>query len=83
LIIRPSSIEWCCLSACWSEALLGNSRKAQPFDLVVVLPVADALGVSRRTSGGGSRERSEENEYNREQCKRHTTCRKMRLNGVE
>lgn len=55
LIIRPSRVEWCSLSACWSPVRLVNSRNAQPLDLFEVLPVDEDFGVSRRIWGGGSK----------------------------
>jgi len=53
-ILRPSISDWCNLSACWSALRWLNSRKAQPFDLAVGLPVVDGFGVRRRIVGGGS-----------------------------
>ena len=42
-----------------------NSRKAQPFDLVVPFPFEDAFGVRSRTSGSGSMEWTQNEELSK------------------
>jgi len=54
LIRLPSSSDWCKRRPVCSADRVENSRNAQPLDLVTVAPARVTLGVSRRTTGGGS-----------------------------